>query len=401
MGELSPVNRAYAESDLKHIAEKEGPGMDMLDINCLLRSSRDVDPEIVSLAREFAGAAGAKRRYALGRNEHAEALSQTVELTGIVDDFAERGTTWRGKPVLKATELPADAIAVNCSMCTSPVSAARRLSQLNIAGVLSFADLCRALPDRFRLPAFILETRRDIDLHAREWEQLSRSLADRESRQVLHDVLRFRASGDYGVMSGYSVRPTDQYFEQFLGLSDGEVFVDAGGFDGDTTEEFCRRYPGYRKVLLFEPSATNMERARNRLRKLRDVEFFEMGLSDVPGHLSFNPDAGSASAIGGSYSHRVRTTTLDLEVQERVSFIKMDLEGWERKALEGTRYHIMQDAPRLAIAVYHSSLDFRRIFQFVVCLRSAYRVYLRHYTEGWSETVMYFVPEPEHGGGEG
>jgi hypothetical protein len=25
-------------------------------------------------------------------------------------------------------------------------------------------------------------------------------------------------------------------------------------------------------------------------------------------------------------------------------------------------------------------------------LRPGYRVFLRHYTEGWSETVMYFVP---------
>jgi hypothetical protein len=25
-------------------------------------------------------------------------------------------------------------------------------------------------------------------------------------------------------------------------------------------------------------------------------------------------------------------------------------------------------------------------------LRSDYQVLLRHYTEGWSETVMYFIP---------
>ena len=46
----------------------------------------------------------------------------------------------------------------------------------------------------------------------------------------------------------------------------------------------------------------------------------------------------------------------------------------------------------LAIAVYHDIVDFWRIPEYVLSLRPNYQIYLRHYTEGWSETVMYFVP---------
>jgi hypothetical protein len=70
----------------------------------------------------------------------------------------------------------------------------------------------------------------------------------------------------------------------------------------------------------------------------------------------------------------------------------MDLEGWEIKALEGARQHIVADHPTLAIAVYHHPSDFWQIFEYVKNLRHDYNVFLRHYTEGWSETVMYFVP---------
>jgi hypothetical protein len=135
-----------------------------------------------------------------------------------------------------------------------------------------------------------------------------------------------------------------------------------------------------------------MERARARLGGLRSISFIESALSDAEGSLSFVPDAGSASAVGGSGSCRIPATTLDIRVQEAVSFIKMDLEGWELKALEGARRHLLEDYPKLAIAVYHHPGDFWRIFEFVKALRPDYRVYLRHYTEGWSETVMYFVP---------
>jgi hypothetical protein len=69
----------------------------------------------------------------------------------------------------------------------------------------------------------------------------------------------------------------------------------------------------------------------------------------------------------------------------------MDLEGWEMKALEGSRNHISRDRPKLAIAVYHDAPDFRLVHQFVGEFKHNYKCYLRHYTQGWSETVMFFV----------
>ena len=57
-------------------------------------------------------------------------------------------------------------------------------------------------------------------------------------------------------------------------------------------------------------------------------------------------------------------------VNEKVTFIKMDLEGWELLALEGSKRHILEDHPKLAISVYHHPSDFRRIFEFVLALRT-------------------------------
>ena len=75
----------------------------------------------------------------------------------------------------------------------------------------------------------------------------------------------------------------------------------------------------------------------------------------------------------------------------------MDLEGWENKALLGAKNHILQDHPKLAIAVYHSASDFWSIPQLVLGIRNDYDVYLRHYTQGWVESIMYFIPKKENG----
>jgi FkbM family methyltransferase len=191
-------------------------------------------------------------------------------------------------------------------------------------------------------------------------------------------------------MRDYAIRVKDQYFEPLLDLR-SEVFVDAGGFDGDTTEELCRRVPDYRKVHLFEPSQHNMRAAKTRLAAYRDIVFHTEGLSDQVGSVTFDAEAGSASAVTSGAGEQVQMTTLDLAVAEPVSFIKMDLEGWELTALAGCERHIRDDRPKLAIAVYHRASDFRTVWRYARSIHPDYKVYLRHYTQGWSETVMFFV----------
>ena len=97
-------------------------------------------------------------------------------------------------------------------------------------------------------------------------------------------ALALLLSADPRHMASYEVRFAEQYFEDFLCLS-GEVFVDAGGFDGDTTELFCERYSDYRAVFLLEPSAKNMQDAKTRRAQRHGISFIEQGISDQAGTL--------------------------------------------------------------------------------------------------------------------
>ncbi len=342
------------------------------------------------LAREIVTGASNRPCYAVGRNTDTLSLIGRVRLDGIVDDFAPPGTSWHGLAAVGMAQLPADAVVINCSTSISPVAVEQRLAETGIRSVLSIADLAAASEGAIPHAAMVREQREDWQRFAPEWAELFDTLADDSSRQTLLDVLRYRLTANTAFMRAYTVRTDEQYFEPFLDLR-SEVFVDAGGFDGDTTEEFCRRCPDYRQVHLFEPSARNLRAAEARLAGHRDILFHSQALSDGVGQIRFDADAGSSSAVTSGGGDVVAMTTLDRAIPGPVSVIKMDLEGWELKALAGSAQHIRRDRPKLAIAVYHRASDFRDVWRQVRALHPDYRIFLRHYTQGWSETVMFFV----------
>ena len=348
------------------------------------RASRPVS----ALAARIVQGATPAPVYVLGRNRESEALCGHLKIAGLVDDFSPPGAEWRGLPVVRGDQLPAGAIVINASTSIRPVDAQARLRALPVES-LPVCAVVAASGGELAAPAFVRRQQISWDGRRGEWIALYSELADEVSRQTLFDVLRYRLTADPDVMLGYRVRLADQYFEDFLELG-AERFIDAGAFDGDTAEAFCRRYPDYLEVLLFEPSAINLERARARLTGMPRLRFFEEGLSDRAGVLSFDAASGSASAVSESGSEQIRVTTLDAVDCAPPSFIKMDLEGWEEAALEGCRRIVTTHRPKLAIAAYHDADHFLDIRAKVASQRRDYHLRLRHYTQGWSETVLYF-----------
>lgn len=329
--------------------------------------------------------------YVVGRNNEALLLHEKYNICALIDDFASEGDYWNSIPIVKVRDVPIDSIVINCVTSISPVEVDKILKQAGLENVLTISDLIAENLSLLPLPWFVSQQRAEIQKNFEWWQYLYNNMSDEISKKILLDVARYRMTADLQYMFDYKVRLNDQYFENFMGYTN-ELFVDAGGYDGDTTEEFILRYPDYKKVVLFEPSKQNLQAAMRRLEGYSGIDFKSVGLSDKSGHLYFDADAGSASSITeGQGGESIRVVRLDEELKdEEVTFIKMDLEGWELKALKGSESIISKHKPKLAIAVYHSAKDFRCIPQYLLRLNPDYKIYLRHYTQGWSETVMFF-----------
>jgi FkbM family methyltransferase len=346
----------------------------------------------VSLAKEFMSGSGKLGRFAIGKNSESLLLNRLVPLSGIIDDKAAPGGDYFGIPLLKSDRVPFDALIANCSTAISPVAVLQHLDSCGFKNVVGYHELVMAAKGRLAWPQFVQKFRAEIETYGDVWQRMFDSMSDQESKKTLLNVGRFRHTANPKYMQDYQVRLDQQYFEDFMGYRN-EIFVDAGGFDGDTTEIFATRYSDYKKILFFEPSEKNMLAARRRLSGIERINFYCIGLSDQKGTLRFNQDQGSASSITESSADTIEVDTLDSLVEEPVTFIKMDLEGWEFKALQGASGHIKRNRPKLAIAVYHDASDFRIIFEWIESLKLDYKIYLRHYTQGWSETIMFFHPQ--------
>jgi FkbM family methyltransferase len=89
---------------------------------------------------------------------------------------------------------------------------------------------------------------------------------------------------------------------------------------------------------------------------------------------------GPGSFVADIGGEEIETTTLDQLLNgKRATYIKMNIEGSEKQALEGAQACIRTYKPRLAIAGYHRTEDFWRIPQIIRGYREDYRMYLRSY----------------------
>ena len=74
------------------------------------------------------------------------------------------------------------------------------------------------------------------------------------------------------------------------------------------------------------------------------------------------------------------------------TFLKMDIEGMEPRALRGAAETIRAYHPQLAICVYHSLPHLWEIPLYIKSLYGGYRLFLRSYQYMGLETVVYAFP---------
>lgn len=336
---------------------------------------------------------GSRPCYVLGRNLNSEFMTRHLPVQGFIDDYAESSARWLERPILSGEAVPADAVVINAVLLRRPHQALARLQALpQEFCLLQYGDFVRYAPDQFPNLPFVEQARLVFDAYETEFEALAKTFVDDESRQVLYDVMMFRLTADAVFTSKYRLRDQEQYFDIPLQISSHPIFIDGGAYCGETTELFCQKYPKYREVYLFEPNPDSLEKARIRLQGYRDMRFYGCALGERRGTLAFDATSANASRITEHGQTLINVVPLDDVVDRPVSFIKYDLEGYESKALVGARHIIQSNRPAMAICVYHHPIDFIDAPRAVRESGIDYALRLRHYTEGWEETVMYFTP---------
>jgi len=350
------------------------------------------NPYARAFCNEFTDPSSKRPKYVFGTNDYAKSIADYIEVDGFVDDFTG-DVSFLDKPIVAVTDLPESALVVSAVMLKLLV-AEKRLAKYEFE-FLDYYSFERYTDLPLRKPILWNGFAEDFATNRAKYNWMCDLLDDQMSKRQFYNIVNFLYSGDLGFMRGFSNREDEQYFEDFLELRDeGECFLDVGAFDGYTSKEFIKRCPEYRKIYVFEPGEENMLEAKSRLSGFENIEFLQFGLSDSNKLLFFSHGAdGSSSTIVGQGDIEVQVKRLDDLDIEPATFIKMDVEGGESFVLEGAKNTILTTHPRLAVSAYHQAGDYWRIPEQIFNIRDDYSVYLRHYTEGLDETVIFFIPK--------
>jgi FkbM family methyltransferase len=331
----------------------------------------------------------AHNRFILGINKWTNSILEHIKVDGIIDDYTDK-VYYNEYKIYKMTEIPSDAIVVSATM-GGIQTAKKKLDSLNIKNIDYFAFF-KYSNLKLENPPFICDFKDDFLNNKVRYEAIYNHLSDLKSKEIFQKVINFKITFDLSFMKGFINDISNQYFEKDIyKLPLEPVFVDGGGYIGDTSIEFIKKYPNFKKIFLFEPMEINMNIAKNNLKQYHNIKFFSLGLSKDKDTLYFQEDNAS-STISKNGNIKVIVNSLDNIVNEKVDLLKLDIEGAEQDALIGAKKIIKKYQPILAICIYHKAEDWYKIPEYIFSIYNDYKIYIRHYMEGISETVMYFVP---------
>lgn len=187
----------------------------------------------------------------------------------------------------------------------------------------------------------------------------------------------------------------NQYFEErcvnYFKKTNGN-FIDAGCFDGrDCIRFLSSSLNNNTSIYAFEPDSVNYQECKKVLYGYENVRIYNLGLSDSKKEETFLSDKGEKARVSNDGNCLIKMDTVDhLMDGKPIGFIKMDIEGSERRALIGARQHIEIDKPNMMISIYHKMEDIVEIPKLLLEIHPEYRFAFGHYSVGSaSDTVLY------------
>lgn len=237
----------------------------------------------------------------------------------------------------------------------------------------------------------------EIEENKQEYIRLYSRLSDEESKKVYIDLMKYKmtmeAAYTKSALEISSPLGECDYDIVIMDKLEGSPYTlfDCGGFDGDSAETFVNKVSKYQAVYIFEPDSDLMSKAKNRLNKFPNINYINKGVGSRNETLYYKKSKPGAGKFTDGGTEEIQIVTLDDYIKDEHSFIKMDIEGLECEALEGATNAIRKYKPIMSISAYHKSDDYRKIINQVLTYNPDYKIYIRHYTNTYTETRIYFI----------
>ena len=215
-------------------------------------------------------------------------------------------------------------------------------------------------------------------------------LEDDISRKTFADVINFKISGKIKYLNDCT-SDRNEVYEKLIPLSENEIFVDMGAYNGDTTEEFIEACGGnYRHIYAFEPNPKNFRRISKKFPDNDKITLFNAAAGSKAGTIKISANEGRmAHTSSEGKTVEIPVLLADEAVTEQATVIKLDVEGAEYDALLGAKKHISGGA-KILCSLYHRNEDMFELPLLIKKFDPKLKLYIRHhlYIPAW-ETNLY------------
>ncbi len=240
-----------------------------------------------------------------------------------------------------------------------------------------------------------------ISEHGDDFIWLFERLGDEQSRRVLDAVIRSWRNFEVLPLEAVIDHTYADYFDlDLVRCDDQEVVADMGAFVGDTFLSYIKTYgsESYLRYYAYEITQESFQKLKENTEAYPRVLCRRKGVGSKHGFMKLDQNQSDASAnqLSQKGEDEVEIVTLDEDISEKVTFIKMDIEGAEYDALLGCQNHICQDHPKLALSVYHNFQDLWRLPKMIDEWVPGYRFFLRYHGGNlWPTEITLLALPPE------
>ncbi|MCI8494290.1 MAG: FkbM family methyltransferase [Lachnospiraceae bacterium] len=298
-----------------------------------------------------------------------------------------QGKSYNGKTVYCPSDLPKDAFIC---VCTAQPEVYRAIAEQLEEMELSYCHIDEMI----------------FKSHKQELLKVYDLLEDDTSKEIYAKLIVSRMFGIYPDEDLYS---GEQYFcvNEFRKRTIGEVFVDCGAYVGDTIEQLLWMRGGgiLKKIIAIDADHKNYEALKIRIKRLKEewniadeeIELVEAAVGAETAEQgyyieTYDENRGMGSRMkkcNDNSKSEMKMIALDDFLTEPYTFLKADIEGFEYNMLLGAQNSIVRYKPKIAVCIYHNSVDFYDIPLLIYSFESGYKFAVRHHSNKWDETVLY------------
>lgn len=284
------------------------------------------------------------------------------------DDFV-RGQNFRGFTVKKLSEFDGDfIIAIGFATCIPEV----------MNHIYSLSEKYRVIVPCVPVFGDEIFNREFVEKNADKINAAYRLFED-DSKEVFAKCVNFMFSGELDILKSVT-SDKNEVFENILKLNSHESYLDAGAYRGDTVEEFLRYCGGeYENIVALEPDRRTYKKLCDYLENIPKSTAYQKAVYSGRTELFFSSNAGRQSAISQK-GERIETISVDeLFINNKITYIKMDVEGAENEAIDGAEITLKEQKPKLNIALYHRSQDIFELPLKIAQINPRYKFHLRRH----------------------